>query len=441
MNRCKKTALSPRADAATIVAQVVAQKKSLNEVLCDYAKKYEDPRDQALLQELSYGTLRWHYKLDAIAKSLLTKTTKKTDVLVYALIMVGLYQLLQLRIPHHAILFETVAATHIIKKSWAATLVNAILRNFIRQQENILAQIEKIPLTKYSHPEWLIKLLQESFSTNWAEILSANNERPPMHLRVNLQKISCDAYLKKLESLGIAAKIIQNSKTAITLEKPVDINKLPGFYDGLVSVQDLSAQYVVDLLELKPGLRVLDACAAPGGKTAHILENTRSLQELVAVDITDERLEMIQDNLKRLQLSATLILGDATKPEQWWHGKKFDRILLDAPCSGTGVIRRHPDIKILRQFKDIAANASLQLKLLETLWPLLEKQGILVYATCSILPQENHMVIEKFLHKYNNAQEETINADWGHKNKFGRQIFPQNDSGDGFYYAKILKVS
>jgi len=493
-----------RADAAAIVTQVVVQKKSLDDALPDYLKKYDEARDKALLQELSYGTLRWHHKLDAITKSLLTKTSKKTDALVHSLILVGLYQLLYLRIPHHATLFETVAATHTIKKLWAKGLVNAVLRNFIRGQEKILAQIENTPNTnefagyfnhgshtlskmnlgvkpsserqdpvwkhngarftpsvneereergrqsinsfyegyaKYSHPEWLIKLLQKSWPKNWEEILNANNDRPPLHLRVNLSKISRDDYLKKLESLNIHAKTHATSKTAITLEKPVDISALPDFYRGFVSVQDLAAQYAVDLLELKPGLRVLDACAAPGGKTAHILENTPDLQELVAVDLIDKRLEMIQNNLTRLQLSATLICGDATKPLKWWDGKKFDRILLDAPCSGTGVIRRHPDIKILRQEKDINNNAALQFKLLEALWPLLNNDGILVYATCSVLPQENQMVIEKFLLKYNNAQEKPITVSWGHKVTHGIQIFPETSGSDGFYYAKILKLA
>jgi len=430
-----------RADAAIIINQVASEKKSLDDVLPSYLKKYEDARDKALLQELCYGTLRWYYKLDAIAKSLLTKTSKKTDALVYSLILVGLYQLLYLRIPHHAALFETVAVTDIIKKTWAKGLINAVLRNFTREQEKILAQIEKDLVAKYSHPEWLITLLQKSWSKNWKEILNANNDHPPLHLRVNLQKISCDDYLKKLKELEIQAKIHTTSETAITLEKPIDISALPDFYHGFVSVQDLAAQYAVDLLELKPGLRVLDACAAPGGKTAHILENTPDLQELVAVDLIDKRLEMIQNNLTRLQLSATLICGDATKPLKWWDGKKFDRILLDAPCSGTGVIRRHPDIKILRQEKDINNNAALQFKLLEALWPLLNNDGILVYATCSVLPQENQMVIEKFLLKYNNAQEKPITVSWGHKVTHGIQIFPETSGSDGFYYAKILKLA
>lgn len=428
-----------RTDAATIITEVIRSRKSLDELVPIHATKYAESRDGSLLQELTYGTLRWYYRLDAIAKLLLTKSSKKTDPLIYSLILVGFYQLLYLRIPQHAVLFETVDATRTMQKSWATSLVNGVLRNFMRSQDKILPQLENNLVAKYSHPNWLIKRLKQDLPEDWLEILNENNLHPPLHLRVNLQKISRDDYFKKLSLLGITAKIPKDSKTAITLEKPIDIVKLPGFHQGLVSVQDLSAQYAADLLELKPGLSVLDACAAPGGKTSHILENTASLLKLVALDLSEKRLAMIQENLKRLQLSATLIWVDATKTSEWWDGEKFDRILLDAPCSGTGVIRRHPDIKILRQPKDILANATLQLKLLESLWPLLTDGGILVYATCSLLPEENQLVIEKFLGKYNNAREASITTDWGKPAKFGRQIFPKTHSTDGFYYAKISK--
>lgn len=428
-----------RADAATIITTVILQKKSLDDVLPGLLPEYKMARDKGLLQELCYGTLRWYHRLDAITKTLLTQTSKKTDPLIYSLILVGLYQLIYLRIPPHAALSETVNATRIFQKPWAASLVNAVLRNFTRNQEKILAQLEANFVARYSHPEWFIKLLQKSMPKQWREVLEANNEYPPMHLRVNLQKNSRDAYLEKLTSANLNADKSPNTLTAITMEKPLDISMLPDFFQGSISVQDLAAQYAADLLELAPGLRVLDACAAPGGKTCHILEHTPALQELVAVDLTIKRLEMIRSNLTRLQLSATLVCGDAAKPDKWWDGKKFDRILLDAPCSGTGVIRRHPDIKILRRPEDIKSNATLQLKMLEALWPLLSDGGILVYATCSVLAQENQEVIEKFLRKYDNADEKSIAATWGYEVIHGRQIIPKNNDSDGFYYAKILK--
>lgn len=431
--------MNTQADAAKIITKVISHKKSLDEILEVYLAKHSSPLDRALLQELSYGTLRWYHKLDAIAKLLLYNTAKKTDSLVYALILIGLYQLLYLRIPQYAILNETVKATRLLQKSWAAAFVNAILRNFIRQQVEISKQIEDNIVAQYSHPVWLIKLLQQAWPLKYLGILAANNEHPPMHLRVNLQKISRNDYLKKLQELGIKAKTVPDLAVAITLENPCDVSKFPEFQNGFVSVQDLAAQYAANLLELKPGLRVLDACAAPGGKTAHILETEPNLQELIAIDIKDERLEMVKANLGRLQLSAQFICADVTKPQSWWDGKKFDRILLDAPCSGTGVIRRHPDIKILRTPQDIVNNAARQLELLKALWPLLADGGVLVYATCSVLPEENFLVVKKFLSQYNDAKEKLIAIDCGIGVMHGRQLFPTTDGSDGFYYAVITK--
>ena len=431
--------MNTQADAAKIITKVISQKKSLDEVLDIYLAKHSSPLDRALLQELSYGTLRWYYKLDTIAKLLLHNTTKKTDSLVYALILIGLYQLLYLRIPQYAILNETVKATRLLQKPWAAAFVNAILRNFIRQQTEILNQIEGNIVAQYSHPPWLIKLLQQAWPQKCLSILAANNEYPPMHIRVNLQKISRNDYLKKLHELGIKAKPVPDLAAAITLENPCDVSKLPEFQNGFVSIQDLAAQYAATLLELKPGLRVLDACAAPGGKTAHILETEPNLQELIAVDIEDERLEMVKANLDRLQLLAQFICADVAKTQKWWDGKKFDRILLDAPCSGTGVIRRHPDIKILREPQDITNNAARQLELLKALWPSLANGGLLIYATCSVLPEENFLVVKNFLSQYNDAKEKLIAIDCGIEVIHGRQLFPTTDGGDGFYYAAITK--
>lgn len=431
--------MNTQTDAAKIIDKVIMQKKSLDSVLSIYLTKHQSLLDKALLQELSYGTLRWYYKLDAIAKLLLHNTTKKTDSLIYALILIGIYQLLYLRTPHYAILNETVKSTRQLQKSWAAAFVNAVLRNFIREQNAILKKIEGNIPAFYSHPTWLIKLLQKSWPQEWRDILSANNEYPPMHLRVNSQKVSRDDYLQKLEALDIKAKSVSGLVSAITLEKPCDVFKLPEFQNGFVSVQDLAAQYTATLLELKPGLRVLDACSAPGGKTAHILETEPKLQELIAIDIEDSRLKKVEENLTRLGLSAKFICDNASKPQNWWDGKKFDRILLDAPCSGTGVIRRHPDIKILRELQDITNYASRQLELLKALWPLLADGGLLVYATCSILPEENFLVIENFLKHCSDTKEKQIIINCGIEVMHGRQLFPTVNGNDGFYYAVITK--
>jgi 16S rRNA (cytosine967-C5)-methyltransferase len=428
-----------RADAANIIDKVISQKKSLDEALVFHLAKYSSPLDRALLQELSYGAIRWYQRLDANAKLLLHQSPKKTDSLIYSLILIGLYQLMYLRIPNHAALAETVEATRVLQKAWASALVNATLRNFIRQQEKILKNIESDVVAQYSHPIWLIKALQKAWPEKWQDILSANNEYPPMCLRVNLQKISRDDYLKKLEALDIKVNSVPSVASAIILEKPCDVSKLPEFKNGFVSVQDLSAQYAASLLELKPGLSVLDACAAPGGKTSHVLEIEPKLKKLVAVDIRNERLAQVKNNFKRLHLSAQVVCGDAAKPQNWWDGEKFDRILLDAPCSGTGVIRRHPDIKILRQPQDVIKNAAHQLKLLEALWPLLNDDGLFVYVTCSVLPEENFLVVKAFLQKYNDAREIPIAIEKGVKVVYGQQFFPESNGGDGFYYVVIRK--
>jgi len=264
-----------------------------------------------------------------------------------------------------------------------------------------------------------------------------------MHLRVNINKITRDDYLKLLTSQNIVAHSSPYNACGITLATPQDVNALPGFQQGLVSIQDIAAQFAAELLELKPKLRVLDACAAPGGKTAHILENEPHLTMVLALDIDNNRLQLIAQNLKRLHLSTaniTLLRADVQQPTTWWDGKQFDRILLDAPCSATGVIRRHPDIKLLRNASDITKLAKKQYAMLHTLWPLLADGGILVYATCSVIPEENSKNIARFLQTHVNAQEKLIQHNWGIAAQHGRQLFPENLGTDGFYYAVIQKI-
>ncbi|EKD23235.1 MAG: hypothetical protein ACD_82C00190G0003, partial [uncultured bacterium] len=369
-------------------------------------------------QELGYGTIRWYYRLNGILK-LLVKDTKKLDSLIRILLLVGLYQLIYLRKPDYAVLNETVEATKYLDKPWATALVNAVLRNFLRQQKILLAKLESNEITKYSHPLWIINALKKAYPKQWKNILIANNQYPPMHLRVNKQQISQSDYLKLLPS--------QN----ITLEKPRNVTDLPGFQDGLVSVQDLSAQYTTTLLDLKPGQIVLDACAAPGGKTAHILETEPHLQKLIVCDIDELRLNKVRENLTRLKLDykeiIKFIFCDITITHEL-DNIIFDRILLDAPCSGSGVIRRHPDIKLLRQEQDVRNKAEYQLVLLKKLWPKLKPDGILVYSTCSVFPEENNLVIEKFLLLFPDAKE-----------IFCKQILPKQGEGDGFFYSVLCK--
>lgn len=408
--------------ATKVLIKVLNQKQSLERALALVLTQQPTALNDPYLLKLCYGTLRWYHKLDAIIKSLLQRS-KKLDPTIHILLLVGLYQLLYSRTPVYAILNNTVAAARVLQKNWATGFINAVLRKFTRGQEEILNQITD----KYSHPLWLINLIKSAWSQQWQDILIANNTHPPMHLRVNFQKISRNDYIKKLAALGLQTLPLPTLASAITLAKPCPIEQLPGYYEGLVSNQDLAAQYAAYLLELKPGLRVLDACAAPGGKTAHILETEPQLQ-IIALDVTAKRLKMVATTLKRLQLSAKLICADASKPQNWWDGKKFERILLDAPCSGTGVIRRHPDIKVLRQPDDIAKHTNKQLALLEALWPLLTNNGLLVYATCSILPAENFAVIKKFSQQHSNV-----------KIQSEKQLFPTINNTDGFYYAVLSK--
>lgn len=428
--------INPRATAAKILAEIFNKKNSLK-----IPSEKEIGKDRNLIQEFCFGVLRWYWQLDAITKLLLSKSLKTKDNDIFALLLIGLYQLIHLRTPDHAAISETVQATRALKKPWAAGLINATLRQFQREKINILETISKDPIANHSHPDWLIRIIKTAWPDQWENILKANNQYPPLTLRTNQLKISREKYLEKLNQQSVAATITEFSKHGITLTEACDVKKLPGFSDGEISVQDESAQLTAELLELQPGQIVLDACAAPGGKTAHILETEPNLKNLLAIDVDKKRLERIEENLMRLQLNKNieLLCADAAQPATWWNQELFDRILLDAPCSATGVIRRHPDIKFLRREDDIPQLAAQQLQLLNMLWPLLKPNGLLVYATCSILPQENEMVLTQFLQTHSDAQEKIITSNWGIVKTIGRQLLPQANGHDGFYYAKLQK--
>lgn len=429
--------MNSRAIASKVLVDVIIKHRSLSSVL-PVALKDQEQRN--LIQELSYGVLRWYPRLDAIAKKLLQKPLKDQDQDIYFLLLLGLYQLIFLNIPSHVAVSETVNAAKAIHKHWATNLINAVLRNFLRQQENILAQLDANPSAHYAHPDWIIEQMQHAWPDYWKQILTANNEHPPMSLRINQNKISLKKYLEKLIENNLAATCSAHTPSGIRLEKPINVHQLPGFAAGEVSVQDFASQLAAPLLELKPGQRVLDACAAPGGKTAHILELEPQILALTALDQDEKRLEKISENLTWLGLCAKTIAGDATQPASWWDGNLYDRILLDAPCSATGVIRRHPDIKLLRHAEDIQQLAKTQLKMLHALWPLLKPNGLLVYSTCSVFPQENQQVLATFLQTHADAHEYKIVAGWGHAMNIGRQIFPGENNMDGFYYVRLQKL-
>lgn len=431
-----KGAQNPRAVAVSVLTRVLQDGQSLSSLL-PHSFHTLPPERRALAQELSYGTLRWAPRLQAILDMLLDKPLKSKDSDIYSLLLHGLYQLAYMDIPPHAAVSETVAVTGLLKKGWAKGLVNAVLRRFQREQTTLEQKIQTDPVAASAHPAWLLQLLQQAWPDKWQAIVQANNQRPPMVLRVNRNQTSRDDYLVELRAEGLSAAPSPHALEALTLEKAVNVEQLPGFARGRVSVQDSAAQLAAHLVAPRAGMRVLDACAAPGGKTGHLLEICQDI-ELIALDIEEKRLQRVEENLQRLGLSATLVAADAAHAE-WWDGKPFDRILLDAPCSATGVIRRHPDIKLLRLPDDIPRLVALQAAILKNLWPMLAPGGMLVYATCSILPQENAGQLANFLANHDDAREQTITADWGHAAEVGRQILPGQDGMDGFFYACIEK--
>lgn len=431
--------MNTRTLAALVLTDVNVGGRSLPDALTAHQSALADPREQALLQEISYGVTRWWWRLDATISQLLDKPLKAKDGDIKHLIMAGIYQLDYMRIPDHAAVAETVNACTDLKKTWAKKLVNGVLRNYQRRSEAINRQLAQQPDIDCSHPRWLLQELKAAWPDQWPQIVDANNTRPPMVLRVNVQKTTRDDYLQQLRARDIQAQAFAFNDCGVQLAQPAAVQKLPGFDDGLVSVQDGAAQLAADLLQLEAGQRVLDVCAAPGGKTAHILERQPALAQLVAVDIDGARLAKVDENLQRLGLSATLVAGDAQAPDDWWDGRRFDRILLDAPCSATGVIRRHPDIKQLRRAADVAQLVNLQHNILTTVWSLLESGGMLLYATCSVLPQENQEQIRQFVASNRDSQLKPIAAQWGTNQPAGRQILPGQHGMDGFYYACIHK--
>lgn len=438
--------MNVRAAAARIISNVLVKKESLTTVLAKHHEEVADI-DHALLQEICYGTLRWYHHLQAVLNDLLKTPLKQQDQDINALLLTGLYQLSFMRMPPHAAIHETVDATRTLQKPWATGLVNGVLRNFQRQ-------INKAPndsstsrkhdnsikalINEFSHPGWLIKKIRAAWPLHWEFILNANNQRPPMSLRVNQHINSRDDYLQKLREASIDAAPCEFSTIGITLITPCDINKLPDFANGACSVQDEAAQFAGPLLQLAPHMRVLDACAAPGGKTAHLLE-IEPTANVTALDHDETRLLRVTENLARLNLTANIKCADAADLDSWWDGQLFDRILLDAPCSATGVIRRHPDIKVLREFSDIEILATQQQKILSALWECLKPGGLFLYATCSILPDENTKVVSEFMKTTHNATIIPIKSDWGMNTGCGTQLFPQENGHDGFFYALFSK--
>jgi len=434
--------MNSRLAVVKILLQVTQHGRNLPDAITKYADKIEE-NDRGLVQAMSYGVIRLLPRLEYIAHQLISKPLKTKDYDVVLLILTGLYQLIEMRIPDHAAVSETVKVTKALKKPWAKNLVNAVLRNYQRQAKTLTNQIKNNEVAEFAHPQWWLNIIKKNWleEKRWQKILQANNQNPPMTLRVNTAHIKREDYLKLLEQNEISATAAKYSPNAIYLNKPVPVNSLPLFEEGKVSIQDEAAQLAAILLDPQKGERILDACAAPGGKTIHLLELENEI-DLLALDIEESRLVRVQENLNRTQLKAQLLAANAFDPDSWWDKKPFDRILLDAPCSASGVIRRHPDIKLLRQQDDIPKLVQDQSLILDALWPLLKSGGMLLYATCSVLAEENTLQIQHFLQQHADAELQPINSDWGQQQIAGTQILPgDNDENgmDGFFYALIQK--
>lgn len=429
-----------RAIAATIVHAVCYENTSLTDAFLNTELKPHD-NDHAFIKEICFGTIRFWIQLQALLKDLLETPLKQKDKDIECLLCVGLYQLIYMSVPDYALVNETVTATRVLKKSWASGLINKILHMAIEKKNNNALKTRGIT-AEYAHPNWIIEKIKLAWPRDYENILKANNQKAPLFLRINKTKITPEKYKKLLNDHKIIYHDIPDLSCGIILETPLSVEKIPGFSQGFFSVQDASGQKVVEYLDLKSDQIVLDACAAPGSKTTHILETCPDIKKLIAIDICKSRLDRITENIKRLQLpqkNTKLIAADICEKTTWWTGELFDRILLDAPCSASGVIRRHPDIKILRKKTDIKNLTEKQLSLLETLWPTLKPEGKLIYTTCSIFPDENENIIKQFLSTHLDAKIIPIPNNWGMNLPFGQQVLTGDLNRDGFYYVIIEK--
>jgi 16S rRNA (cytosine967-C5)-methyltransferase len=433
-----KKAVDTSRSVALKILQKVFQGRSLASVKTDI--NVLEIRQRALAMELVNGVLRWRWKLEFLLAQLMKKPLRSKEQEVKLLLLMALYELMELSTPEYAVVNETVQLSRSLNKAWASGLVNGVLRSFSREKQAYLSSLDSDDVAKYSHPEWFINLLRKDWPEYWQQILQANNQRPPLWLRVNQIQKETRQYIKLLDERGIESSTHPTALQAIKLERGVDVLSLPGFDEGVVSVQDVGAQMVAGMLDVHAGQKVLDLCAAPGGKTCHLLELEPELKKLVAVELEEQRMQRVRENLDRLKLKAELIVADASDASSWWDGELFDRVLVDAPCSASGVIRRHPDIKSLRREDDLPSLVDTQQKILEQAWSVLSPGGLLLYVTCSVLRQENEEQIIKLMNKNDDAEEVALDVSWGLGCVHGRQLLPSENDSDGFYFACLRKV-
>ena len=426
-----------RALAAKGLADVALRGASLRDVMERNARRLADPRDRALLMALLSEGARWWLRFDAAVDGLLEKPLRHKDPAVHALLVLGLVQLEILQLSDYAAVAATVEATRTLGRPQLAGLVNAILRRWQRERDSLLARLDAKPQTRHAHPAWLAAALQRDWPQQSDAVMAADNREPPLMLRVNRQRSGRQALIDQLQGAGYAASAHPWLSDALVLPHSTDVTRMPGFEDGFFAVQDGAAQVAADLADLRDGLRVLDACAAPGGKACHLLE--RADIDLTALEFDAARAERIRQNLMRLRLNAKVVIGDAGAPKGWWKGQPFDRILIDAPCSATGVLRRRPDVRLHRRESDIAAMHAQQRRILAGLWPLLAPGGRLVYITCSVLRAENEAIVSELLAAQPDAQATAFTLPAGQAAGVGWQILPGDGDLDGMYYAVIEK--
>jgi len=418
--------------ATDAVSKVLAG-ASLTVVLKELWRTHRTLSDQqrGAIQDISYGVLRFYGQLDTLLSLLLKKPIKKQDV--RCLLLVGLYQLQYSKAASYAVVNYAVSASLSLSYGKGAKgLINAVLREFIRQRETLLITANIKEVGKYSHPQWWIDKLRNQYPKDYSAVLKASNQRPPMALRVNQKKIGILEYLSQLNDHNFSAQVTSNN--ALILEHSVAVEKLPGFTAGMVSVQDAGAQLAAEFLDVHDGMRILDACAAPGGKSGHLLELADI--DLTTLDNSPARLALVKQNFTRLAFKKyRIVCGDASTPQEWWDGKLFDRILADVPCSASGVVRRHPDIKWLRRPSDIAQFSSIQQKILNALWQTLARDGKLLYVTCSIFFEENKLQVEEFLLHHSDARIVPLPM----VEALDGQLLPSSQH-DGFFYTLLQKI-
>lgn len=421
-----------RALAAHCLTRIVAHQESLTQL----TPLFQQHPEKSFVQALCFEVLRRYELLTAITTALLLKPIKAKDLDIQHLLLIGLNELTQQQTGDHACVNAVVEAAKILQKPWACALLNRNCREFGRRRDEYLQRFQTTAL----YPDWWLHAWQRDWPDHWQQIITANQQHPPMTLRINPQQVTRSHYLELLQRQGMAAQAHAHVPHAIELTDPVSVDRLPGFAQGWVSIQDAAAQLAAPLLDCQPQERVLDACSAPGGKTTHLFACQPQLAALVAVDNQPKRLEKVKENCARLNVTATCIAADVLDLAAWWDGVPFDKILLDAPCSGSGVIRRHPDIIYCRTPAMLATLAQQQLQLLETLWPILQPGGVILYVTCTISPEENERVIAQFCQQHHEAQISPLVLPYGHAQRYGWQILPGEGHSDGFYFARLNKA-